>query len=113
VQVGVGFSFTHCSFIADDPRKCGFECDVVWMSGSCESCERSAHSEQARNGHCAGGCVAQDPKKSQRSTEWEVVWMRGQPISNKHMTHFEEYVWSKAQSHIKTMEEPCPCLQSG
>jgi len=33
-----------------DPRKSRMECDIVWMSGSRESCEHSiARSEQAQN----------------------------------------------------------------
>lgn len=51
------------------------ECEAVWMSGSQESCVRSACSEQARKGHHTGWCVAEDPRKY--SVECEVVWASG------------------------------------
>lgn len=60
----------HSEFIAANLRRCGVECDGVWMSGSRESCKKSARSEQARNGHCAGWCIAEDPRKCS-----EAVWM--------------------------------------
>ncbi len=32
--------FILVGHIAEDPRKCGVECEVIWMSGSRESCKQ-------------------------------------------------------------------------
>lgn len=48
-------------------------CNVVWKTGSPESCMQSAGNNQARSGHCTGGCNAEDRRNS--SVECEFAWM--------------------------------------
>ncbi len=38
--VCLSFDFTLEGCIVEDPRKCSGECEVVWMSGSQESCKQ-------------------------------------------------------------------------